>query len=98
LQAPQDSSEYGILIEDGDSYFARGQDKICPTRSSQLIGSHNHLNVLAALALLDSFAIDSKVIDTVLQQFQGLAHRMQKVRELNGVRWVNDSKATNGFY
>ena len=95
LQAPQDSSEYGILIEDGDSYFARGQDKVCPTRSSQLIGRHNHLNVLAALALLDSFAIDSKVIDSVLQQFQGLAHRMQKVRELNGVRWVNDSKATN---
>ena len=95
LQAPRDKTEYGILAENEINYFAKGQQKICSTQSCQLIGNHNQLNVLAALALLDSFAIELKIIESVLRQFQGLKHRMQKVRELNGVRWINDSKATN---
>ena len=95
LQTPRDETEYGILLEDDLQYFAKGQQKICPIHCCQLIGSHNQLNVLATLALLDSFEIESKIIESVLERFHGLDHRMQKVRELNEVRWINDSKATN---
>ena len=95
LQVPRDETEYGIVTEEGVSYFAKGKQKICSTQYCQLIGSHNHLNVLAALALLDSLAMESNIVESVLGQFHGLEHRMQKVRELSGVRWINDSKATN---
>ena len=91
----RDETEYGIVTEEGVSYFAKGKQKICSTQYCQLIGSHNHLNVLAALALLDSLAMESNIVESVLGQFHGLEHRMQKVRELSGVRWINDSKATN---
>jgi UDP-N-acetylmuramoylalanine--D-glutamate ligase len=54
----------------------------------------NALNVLAALALTSSVAkIDSRVI-AALAAFRGLSHRMERVAEIGGVLFVNDSKAT----
>lgn len=98
LQTPSNATEFGILEdsgENGEAYFAQGEQKICSTRHCNLIGTHNHLNVLAALALLSHLSIAPDVVRTVLTQFEGLEHRMQKVREHEGVLWVNDSKATN---
>jgi len=59
-----------------------------------LVGRHNALNALAALALTSSVAkVDAKVI-AVLSAFRGLPHRMERVAEIGGVLFVNDSKAT----
>jgi len=60
-----------------------------------LEGSHNIANALAALALGHAIGMDMNAMCRALRKFKGLPHRMQKVAELHGVRWVNDSKATN---
>jgi UDP-N-acetylmuramoylalanine--D-glutamate ligase len=58
-------------------------------------GLHNVANALAALALGTAVGLDVQGMCEGLRDFQGLAHRMQRVAEVKGVTWVNDSKATN---
>ncbi len=65
------------------------------TKKMRLQGRHNIANGLAALALGQSVGLDPVKMCPALQRFKGLEHRMQKIVELNGVSWVNDSKATN---
>ncbi|MDO5620142.1 MAG: UDP-N-acetylmuramoyl-L-alanine--D-glutamate ligase [Paracoccus sp. (in: a-proteobacteria)] len=60
-----------------------------------LPGAHNHQNACAAYAACRAVGIAPRQIEAALHSFAGLPHRSQTVRELNGVRWVNDSKATN---
>jgi UDP-N-acetylmuramoylalanine--D-glutamate ligase len=60
-----------------------------------LSGSHNQFNALAAAALALSVGASRDAIATTLQRFTGLAHRCQLVLSHKGIRWVNDSKATN---
>lgn len=60
-----------------------------------LEGSHNIANALASLALGHAVGMDMNAMCRALRKFKGLPHRMQKVAEIRGVRWVNDSKATN---
>ena len=61
----------------------------------KLIGRHNYMNALAAIALAQAVKIPQQGIIDALQSFAGLDHRFQTVHYENGVRWVNDSKATN---
>ncbi|OZI15371.1 UDP-N-acetylmuramoyl-L-alanine--D-glutamate ligase [Sodalis-like symbiont of Philaenus spumarius] len=58
-------------------------------------GRHNYTNALAALALVDALGIPRAASLAALRQFCGLAHRFELVHERRGVRWINDSKATN---
>jgi UDP-N-acetylmuramoylalanine--D-glutamate ligase len=60
-----------------------------------LPGAHNHQNACAAYAACRSLGLAPKVIEGALHSFAGLPHRSQLVGERNGVRFVNDSKATN---
>ncbi|QCO55106.1 UDP-N-acetylmuramoyl-L-alanine--D-glutamate ligase [Pseudorhodobacter turbinis] len=60
-----------------------------------LPGAHNHQNACAAYAAVRSLGIGPKVIEQALRSFGGLPHRSQLVGERDGVRFVNDSKATN---
>ncbi|MGC1487310.1 MAG: UDP-N-acetylmuramoyl-L-alanine--D-glutamate ligase [Albidovulum sp.] len=60
-----------------------------------LPGAHNHQNACAAYGALRSLALAPKLIEEAFQSFEGLAHRSQIVGERGGVRFVNDSKATN---
>lgn len=60
-----------------------------------LTGQHNYTNALAALALADIAGIDRDASLRVLKNYAGLVHRFQLVLLNNGVRWINDSKATN---
>ncbi|MFB0993987.1 MAG: UDP-N-acetylmuramoyl-L-alanine--D-glutamate ligase, partial [Paracoccaceae bacterium] len=60
-----------------------------------LPGMHNHQNAAAAYAALRSLGIAPKKIEAALATFNGLPHRRQTIGEKNGVRFVNDSKATN---
>lgn len=60
-----------------------------------LVGRHNQANVLAALAIAIPLGVSREQAKTVLAGFKGLPHRSELVAEIAGVRYVNDSKATN---
>ena len=60
-----------------------------------LPGAHNHQNACAAYAACRSLGLAPKLIEAALHSFAGLPHRSQLVGERDGVRFVNDSKATN---
>jgi UDP-N-acetylmuramoylalanine--D-glutamate ligase len=58
-------------------------------------GKHNLCNSLAAISAAKIFEIKNDVIENTLKNFKGVEHRIEPVRELNGVNFFNDSKATN---
>ena len=60
-----------------------------------LPGAHNHQNACAAYAACRTLGLAPKVIEAAFHSFGGLPHRSQTIGEANGVRFVNDSKATN---
>ena len=60
-----------------------------------LKGRHNVLNSMAATIAAKVVGIKKEVIRESLMTFQGVEHRLQYVATVNGVRWINDSKATN---
>jgi UDP-N-acetylmuramoylalanine--D-glutamate ligase len=61
----------------------------------RLPGEHNRENAAAATAAARAAGIPDDAIASALASFPGVPHRLELVRELDGVRWVNDSKATN---
>lgn len=65
------------------------------TAHSPLIGEHNRQNTLAAVLAARVAGLSSEQIEAALATFQNAAHRLQLVGEIDGVRYINDSKATN---
>ena len=65
------------------------------TASSPLIGQHNRQNTLAAVLCARIAGVSARQIEAALATFHNADHRLQAVGESNGVRFVNDSKATN---
>lgn len=61
----------------------------------KISGRHNVMNALAAMALADKAGVSRTGIVNALQSYTGLDHRFQLVPTTDGVRWINDSKATN---
>ncbi|MDF7667131.1 UDP-N-acetylmuramoyl-L-alanine--D-glutamate ligase [Orbaceae bacterium ESL0727] len=82
-------------LSDNDTYLVAQGENVLATDKINLIGRHNYLNALAALAIADKLAIDRKSSLTTIAHFQGLAHRFELVLKKDGISWINDSKATN---
>ena len=61
----------------------------------RLPGRHNLYNAMLAAALARAFGVDGEAIRAALRGFEGVEHRLELVRELDGVRYVNDTTATN---
>lgn len=68
---------------------------ICGTDELIIPGAHNLENALAAAAISYFAGIEPAVIGKTLREFQGVEHRLEFAGEVNGVRYVNDSKGTN---
>jgi UDP-N-acetylmuramoylalanine--D-glutamate ligase len=94
LDSPQ-PNQYGVLKRDGTTFLARGDQCLMPTSQLALVGKHNQANALAALAAGEIIGLDAAAMLRVLYEFRGLPHRMQSVRSVAGVEYINDSKATN---
>lgn len=89
-----EKEQYGICMHQGENYLACGDKPLVPVSVLKIKGLHNALNALAAMALVKPLKLPFTAIESVLKTFSGLPHRCQWVREINGVQWYNDSKAT----
>ncbi len=75
--------------------FSRKNKKPFEITEISIPGAHNMENALAAAAVCLCAGIPEEIIRKTIAEFQGVEHRMEFVRELDGVRYVNDSKGTN---
>ena len=90
-----DVGDYHLSRQQNEVWLRVRGEKIFNTGEMPLTGRHNYTNALAALALADAVGIPRASSLKALTTFTGLAHRFQVARVHNGVRWINDSKATN---
>jgi UDP-N-acetylmuramoylalanine--D-glutamate ligase len=79
---------------DGETIFYDGEPLLAVSELG-LIGEHNVSNAMAAAAAALSMGVDRDAVRAGLRSFTGVPHRFEQVAELDGVRYVNDSKATN---
>lgn len=94
LAAPS-VGQYGLIEEGGESWLARGPQKLLKVSDLKIAGLHNAANALAALALADAAGLPRDAARATLRTFTGLRHRCEWVADIDGVRWFNDSKGTN---
>lgn len=80
--------------DDSFSFVSQGLPEFTVT-SRALRGAHNLENAMAASLMAHLAGASAEAIQRGLDRFPGLAHRLESVRELDGVEWINDSKATN---
>jgi UDP-N-acetylmuramoylalanine--D-glutamate ligase len=86
----------GAWLDGRKAIVRRGQDQQTLSLDDfPLHGSHNEDNLLAALAVLASLGLDLETASRGWLDFRGLPHRCELVAEIAGVRYVDDSKATN---
>jgi len=91
----QKKSDFYLESRQGESWLMNAEQALMRQDDLPVEGLHNIANVLAALALGKVAGLSVESMTEALKTFKGLDHRMQKVACVNGVSWVNDSKATN---
>ena len=94
LNRPQ-NFDFGIVDGAAGPWLACGHTPLLPLAALKNPGRHMAANALASLALGTAMGISLSAMRSVLRRFTGLAHRCQLVAERDGIRWYNDSKATN---
>ena len=89
--------EEGIFLEDGGIVLCLNGQKetICHVDELQILGTHNHENVMAAAAMAYVYGVPAETIRKSVLSFGGVEHRIEYVAEKNGVAYYNDSKGTN---
>jgi UDP-N-acetylmuramoylalanine--D-glutamate ligase len=89
------AGEFGLREQAGVSYLAYGDELLLPISALKIRGSHNYANALSALAIGAAIDLPMPAMLCALADFTGLEHRCQWLRNVQGVDWYNDSKATN---
>lgn len=87
----------GTFVRQGKIFFRDGQTEreVLPVAEITLQGAHNLENVLAAVCLASLAGCPAEIIRQAVRAFQAVEHRLEFVAEIAGVRYFNDSKATN---
>ncbi len=79
----------------GEHWLAMGATPLMPVREMRLAGLHNAANALAAAALCRAIGLPLALLLDALRTFAGLPHRVERVGEIGGVTFYDDSKGTN---
>ena len=95
LDAPQKSSDWGLLGGESGPWLAQGENRLFPVADLPLAGLHNAANALAALALCRAIDLPLQPLLEALREFKGLPHRVEKVAEIGAIAFYDDSKGTN---
>ncbi|WP_277221341.1 UDP-N-acetylmuramoyl-L-alanine--D-glutamate ligase [Peptoniphilus vaginalis] len=90
-------SEKGAYLDQGKIYFKDGVkiEEILDVKDIKIPGDHNIRNIMAAIIACKLLKIDLDVIKKSIASFTGVEHRIEFVREVDGVKYYNDSKGTN---
>ncbi|QUS61738.1 UDP-N-acetylmuramoyl-L-alanine--D-glutamate ligase [Synechocystis sp. PCC 7339] len=83
----------GVYLQ--DNWVNAFGELIAPINLFKMPGQHNQQNLLMAIAAARLAGIDKKAITETLLSFTGVAHRLEPICTVNGVQFINDSKATN---
>ena len=90
------------LAKQADAWYDRasqtlrlGKETLLQRSELHLLGDHNVANALAGALAVHEAGVPPKALGAGLRSFRPLQHRLEPVREVNGVLWINDSKATN---
>jgi len=89
------ATKVGAVVCEGVAYFRPMEVADCQSEWPALQGPHNLQNAIAAWLACDDLGLDDGEIEAGLRSYGGLPHRMERIRDKDGVLFVNDSKATN---
>lgn len=95
LDAPRNERDFGVVRDGGDIWLTCGRERLLKAGELQVAGLHNVANALAALALCRAIGLPLPALLDALRSFEGLPHRVQRVAEVDGVVYFDDSKGTN---
>lgn len=84
-------------IKSNSIYYIRNkqEEKIIDLKECPLVGHHNYQNIMCAIIIAKLVGISNEHIKSAIMDFSAPEHRLEKVREYNGITFYNDSKATN---
>lgn len=88
-----DSQSADCIAKDG--YLEIKGERIIPLNAIKIVGKHNLQNVMIAVSAAKAIGISNDVILEAVSSFKGVEHRIEFVREIDGVKYYNDSKGTN---
>jgi UDP-N-acetylmuramoylalanine--D-glutamate ligase len=91
-----DSTNDFVGVKAGKIFYQNnGEDKIiCDLNDIKLRGGHNIGNILAAVAATSAYGVAPEKICEAVKNFKGVPHRLEFVREIDGVKYMNDTAAT----
>jgi UDP-N-acetylmuramoylalanine--D-glutamate ligase len=95
LDEPWKEGNWGLRDIGGELWLAEGRANLMKVTELKVTGLHNAANALAALALCRAIRLPYEPLLDALFKFEGLPHRVQKVAEIRGVAFYDDSKGTN---
>jgi UDP-N-acetylmuramoylalanine--D-glutamate ligase len=76
-------------------FYYMGEESIIDTQKLVIKGQHNVYNTMASVISAKIFGIEKEFIKKTIENFKGVEHRLEFVRDINGIKFYNDSKATN---
>lgn len=88
-------SDYGVVEVQGERWLQVAGAPLLPVAEMSIVGKHNQFNALAAAALALAAGASREGVASALRTYQSLPHRCTLVANHHGIRYINDSKATN---
>lgn len=89
--------ESGAYVDNYDLiyFYYMGEENVIDTQKLIIKGQHNVYNTMASVISAKIFGIEKEFIKKTVENFKGVEHRLEFVRDINGIKFYNDSKATN---